>query len=67
MCVRIKVPKKEFLEPSATKKYGSLPSWERYIENIDTVERAEGDELFIYFLQREMSNCQLLGFSSYAL
>jgi hypothetical protein len=42
-------PVAEFLEPSATKKYGSLPSWERYIEKIDTVKRAEGDEVFIYF------------------
>jgi hypothetical protein len=33
----------------ATKKYGSLPSWERYIEMIDSVERTEDEELFIDF------------------
>ncbi|KAH9987529.1 hypothetical protein BJV77DRAFT_950179, partial [Russula vinacea] len=37
------------LEPSGIKKWGSLPSWERYVEVIDTVEKTEDGDLFIYF------------------
>ncbi|KAI0294325.1 hypothetical protein B0F90DRAFT_1670501 [Multifurca ochricompacta] len=39
----------DFLEPSAIKKWGGLPSWERHIETVDTVEKAEDGDLFIYF------------------
>lgn len=39
----------EFFKPSATKKWNSLPSWEKHIEMIDTVERADEELLFIYF------------------
>jgi chromobox protein 5 len=39
----------ELLEPSAIKKWGTLPSWERLVETIDTVERTEEGDLFIYF------------------
>lgn len=39
----------ELLEPSAIKKWGDLPSWEKHIEVIDTVERTEEGNLFIYF------------------
>jgi chromobox protein 5 len=42
-------PATELLEPSAIKKWGDLPSWERYIEVIDTVEKTDNDGLFIYF------------------
>lgn len=37
------------LEPSGIKKWESLPSWERYVEVIDTVEKTEDGDLFIYF------------------
>ena len=39
----------ELLEPSTIKKWGDLPSWERHIETIDTVEKSEEGDLFIYF------------------
>lgn len=39
----------EVLEPSTIKKWGDLPSWEQHIEAIDTVERTEEGDLFIYF------------------
>ncbi len=42
-------PTAELLEPSAIKKWGNLPSWERHIEAIDTVEKTEDGDLFIYF------------------
>jgi hypothetical protein len=42
-------PVVELLEPSAIKKWGNLPSWERHIEAIDTVEKTEDGDLFIYF------------------
>ncbi|KAN0121086.1 hypothetical protein V8E52_003674 [Russula decolorans] len=35
--------------PRTQRDHGSLPSWEQYIEMIDTVERTEDGELFIYF------------------
>jgi len=41
-------PMAELLEPSAIKKWRNLPSWERHIETIDTVEKTE-EVLFIYF------------------
>jgi hypothetical protein len=42
-------PAVELLEPSAIKKWKNLPSWERHVETIDTVEKTEDDVLFIYF------------------
>jgi|SRR6266850_3105239 len=42
-------PVVELLEPSAIKKWGNLPSWERHIEAIDTVEKTEDGDLSIYF------------------
>jgi hypothetical protein len=42
-------PAVELLEPSTIKKWRNLPSWEDYIETIDTVERIGRDELLIYF------------------
>lgn len=42
-------PVVELLEPSAIKKWGSLPSWENHIETVDTVEKTEEGELVIYF------------------
>jgi len=42
-------PMVELLEPSAIKKWRNLPSWERHIETIDTVEKTEEGVLFIYF------------------
>ena len=36
-------PAVELLEPSTIKKRGNLPSWERHIQTIDTVEKTEGD------------------------
>ena len=39
----------ELLEPSAMKKWGNLPSWERHVEVIDTVEKTEEGRLFVYF------------------
>jgi len=42
-------PVVELLEPSAIKKWGNLLSWERHIEVIDTVEKTEEGDLFIYF------------------
>lgn len=42
-------PVVELLEPSTIKKWGSLPSWEDYVQTIDTVERIKDEELFIYF------------------
>lgn len=42
-------PAVELLEPSTIKKWRNLPSWEDYIETIDTVERIGHDELLIYF------------------
>jgi hypothetical protein len=42
-------PSPELLEPSTIKKWGNLPSWERHIQAIDTVERTDDGDLFIYF------------------
>lgn len=42
-------PAVELLEPSTMKKWRNLPSWEEYIETIDTVERIGDGELLIYF------------------
>ena len=42
-------PSPELLEPSTIKKWGNLPSWERHIQTIDTVERTDDGVLFIYF------------------
>ena len=42
-------PAVELLEPSTIKKWGNLPSWERHIQTIDTVEKTEEGDLFIYF------------------
>ena len=42
-------PSPELLEPSTIKKWGKLPSWERHIQAIDTVERTDNGDLFIYF------------------
>jgi chromobox protein 5 len=42
-------PVVELLEPSTIKKWGNLPSWERHIEAIDTVERTDDGDLVIYF------------------
>jgi hypothetical protein len=42
-------PVVELLEPSAIKKWGNLLSWERHIEAIDTVEKTDDGDLFIYF------------------
>ena len=42
-------PAVELLEPSGIKKWGNLPSWERHIEAIDTVEKTDDGDLFIYF------------------
>jgi hypothetical protein len=42
-------PAVELLEPSTIKKWRILPSWEGYIETIDTVERIGDEELLIYF------------------
>jgi len=52
-------PTVELLEPSAIKKWGDLPSWEKHIEVIDTVERTEEGDLFIYFkLKGEKTACK---------
>ncbi|KAH9962689.1 hypothetical protein BC827DRAFT_206259 [Russula dissimulans] len=49
----------ELLEPSTIKKWGNLPSWERHIETIDTVEKSEEGDLFIYFkLKGEKAACK---------
>jgi len=42
-------PVVDLLEPSAIKKWKNLPSWERHIDTIDTVEKTEDGILFIYF------------------
>lgn len=42
-------PVVELIEPSTIKKWGNLPSWEDYVQTIDTVERIKDEELFIYF------------------
>jgi chromobox protein 5 len=42
-------PVVDLLEPSAIKKWGNLPSWERHVEAIDTVEKTDDGDLFIYF------------------
>jgi hypothetical protein len=42
-------PVEEFLQPSATKKWKSLPSWEPYIKKIETVRRTEDGEVLVYF------------------
>jgi chromobox protein 5 len=42
-------PAVELLEPSAIKKWKNLPSWERHVETIDTVEKTEDGVLLIYF------------------
>jgi hypothetical protein len=42
-------PAVELLEPSTIKKWGSLPSWEEYIDEIDTVEKITNKTLLIYF------------------
>ena len=42
-------PMAELLEPSAIKKWRNLPSWERHVETIDTVEKTEEGVLLIYF------------------
>jgi len=52
-------PMVELLEPSAIKKWRNLPSWERHIETIDTVEKAEEGVLLIYFkLKGEKTTCK---------
>jgi len=49
----------ELLEPSAMKKWGNLPSWERHVEVIDTVEKTEEGRLFVYFkLKGEKTACK---------
>ena len=42
-------PAVELLEPSTIKKWRNLPSWEEYVETIDTVEKIGYDKLLIYF------------------
>jgi hypothetical protein len=42
-------PAVELLQPSTIKKWRNLPSWEKHVESIDTVERLGGDDLVIYF------------------
>ncbi len=42
-------PAADAFEPSTINKWGRLPSWEQYIDEIDTVERIDGGELIIYF------------------
>lgn len=52
-------PSPELLEPSTVKKWGSLPSWERHIQTIDTVEKTDDGDLFIYFkLKGEKVGCK---------
>ncbi|KAF8273206.1 hypothetical protein EI94DRAFT_1716891 [Lactarius quietus] len=52
-------PSPELLEPSTIKKWGNLPSWERHIQTIDTVERTDDGDLFIYFkLKGEKVGCK---------
>ncbi|KAI9451931.1 hypothetical protein BJY52DRAFT_1190659 [Lactarius psammicola] len=52
-------PSPELLEPSTIKKWGNLPSWERHIQTIDTVERMDDGDLFIYFkLKGEKVGCK---------
>ncbi|KAI9510022.1 hypothetical protein F5148DRAFT_658652 [Russula earlei] len=52
-------PTVELLEPSTIKKWGNLPSWERHIDVIDTVEKSEEGDLFIYFkLKGEKTACK---------
>jgi len=49
----------ELLEPSAIKKWGTLPSWERHVDTIDTVEKTEEGDLFIYFkMKGEKTSCK---------
>jgi hypothetical protein len=36
-------------EPSLIKKWNALPSWEKHLEEIDTVERTPDGDLLIYF------------------
>lgn len=42
-------PNAELLEPSTMKKWNDLLLWEKHIQTIDTVERTEDGDLFIYF------------------
>ncbi|KAI0265516.1 hypothetical protein BGY98DRAFT_1034958 [Russula aff. rugulosa BPL654] len=52
-------PVEEFLQPSATKKWKCLPSWEPYIKKIETVRRTENGEVFVYFkLKGEKTVCR---------
>jgi len=52
-------PVVELIEPSTIKKWGNLPSWERHIEAIDTVERTDDGDLVIYFkLKGEKTACK---------
>ncbi|KAH9987155.1 hypothetical protein BJV74DRAFT_774285, partial [Russula compacta] len=49
----------DLFEPSTIKKWGNLPSWERHIETIDTVEKTENGDLLIYFkLYGEKTACK---------
>ncbi|KAH9066905.1 hypothetical protein EDB87DRAFT_471415 [Lactarius vividus] len=49
----------ELLEPSTIKKWVNLPSWDRHIQTIDTVERMDDGDLFIYFkLKGEKVGCK---------
>ncbi|KAH9039265.1 hypothetical protein EDB85DRAFT_283499 [Lactarius pseudohatsudake] len=52
-------PSPELLEPSTIKKWVNLPSWDRHIQTIDTVERMDDGDLFIYFkLKGEKVGCK---------
>ncbi|KAI0272731.1 hypothetical protein BC834DRAFT_858143 [Gloeopeniophorella convolvens] len=52
-------PESEFVEPSTIKKWGNLPSWERHIQVIDTIERSTDGELYVYFkLKGEKVPCK---------
>lgn len=42
-------PVVDLFEPSAVKKWRNLPSWERHIDTIDTVEKTDDGVLIIYF------------------
>jgi len=52
-------PVVDLFEPSAVKKWRNLPSWERHVDTIDTVEKTEDGDLLIYFkLKGEKTACK---------
>ncbi|KAI0048744.1 hypothetical protein FA95DRAFT_1571685 [Auriscalpium vulgare] len=49
------------MQPSTQKKYKDIASWENLVENVDTVEKAEDGNLYVYFtLTKNQTHCKEL-------